>query len=419
MIMKQFIHFSLFVLGLMASPLAQARDTLRISSLEEALRLVEQRNSGLEASRLRHKASQELRATAYELPRLEIEGQYGQMDGYDRDLSVQVKQSLPFPTVFGAKLRLLGVRASKQGAELEVAQLDLINQVRTAYETVRYQEHRARAIAHFDSTYTDYVRLSELRQRSGIAKSSELRLSQLKQGQIARQMEECLLDLAAAYNTLKSLIGHRGELVVKIDQEFKPLHLLDSLLEHRDLERNPALKVSALEIEEARSEHRELKASLLPEIILGYENSSAVGMHEVGGRERWHGLGSRFSSYSVGLAIPLDLGASRAKSRALKLETAARVKADEQLRLDLISALTSATEDYRMRSRQYTYYLQDALPLSEEVLRVADKNFRTGEISYLEYLEALETMTEVRLSYLESCYELSLSVIKLHSLINK
>lgn len=417
--MNQFIRYSLLLLTLISYSSALAQDTLRLSSLEEAIRLAQVKHSGLEASRLRHRASQELRATAYELPRLEIEGQYGQMNGYARDLAIQLKQSLPFPSVFGAKRRLLSIQSNKQGVELEVARLDLINQVRTAYETVRYQEHRARAIARFDSTYTDYVRLSELRQRSGIAKSSELRLSQLKRGQIARQMEECLLDLSEAYSTLKSLLGHRGELIVKIESDFKPLPLLDSLLEHSDLERNPSLQLSALEINEARAEHQELKHSLLPELVLGYENSSLIGIHEVKGKELWHGLGNRFSSVSLGLTIPLDLGVSRAKLRARKLETQARKKAEEQLRLDLSASLTAAIEAHHMRSRQYAYYHQDALPLSEEVLRVADKNFRTGEISYLEYLEALETMTEVKLSFLESCYQLSLSVIRLHSLINR
>lgn len=419
MIMKQFTRLPLFALALVVSTLAQAQDTLKIYSLEQALALGQKQHSGLEASRLRHQAAQELRATVYELPRLELEGQYGQMNGYERDLSVQLKQSLPFPTVFGAKRKLVGIQANKRGAELEVARLDLISQLRTAYETVRYQEHRARAIAHFDSTYSDYVRLSALRQRSGIAKSSELRLSQLKRGQIARQMEECLLDRSTAYSTLKSLLGYHGELVVAIEPEFKPLPLQDSLLEYRDLERNPSLQVSALEIDEARSEQRVLRASLLPELTLGYHNTSIIGGHEVAGQERWHGLGNRFASYSLGLAIPLDLGASRAKLRAGKLEAQARLKANEQLRHDLSSALSSAIAAYKMRSRQYAYYHQDALPLSEEVLRVADKNFRIGEISYLEYLEALETMTEVRLAYLESCYALSLSVIQLHSLINK
>lgn len=394
---------------------AQAKDTLHLESLAQAIELLEGKHQGLEAARLRHQAALQMRHTAYELPRLELGGQYGNMGGAERDLMLEVKQSLPFPTVFGAKRRLLRIQSQQQGAQLALDKQELITVLRTLYEGIRYQEYRARTITQLDSTYADYVRLSELRHRSGVAKSSELRLSQLKRGKIAQQMSECLLTLEETSRQMASLLGHKGVVRIALDRELIPLKLPREV-ELNSLEHNAGLRLSSIRIEEARAERRHTKASLLPEITLGYENSSAVGMHEIGGREVWQGLGKRFSSYYLGLSIPLDLGTSRAKLRAERLEIQAREHAHEQLRSDLEAALCSAQEAYRMRLKQYEYYKYEAQPTAEEVLRVADRNFRSGEISYLEYLEALETMTEVRLSYLESCYQLSLAVIHIHSL---
>jgi cobalt-zinc-cadmium resistance protein CzcA len=45
--------------------------------------------------------------------------------------------------------------------------------------------------------------------------------------------------------------------------------------------------------------------------------------------------------------------------------------------------------------------------------------YRTGEISYVEYLYALQTATDLQLNYLKSIQQINQSVININSIINQ
>ena len=45
--------------------------------------------------------------------------------------------------------------------------------------------------------------------------------------------------------------------------------------------------------------------------------------------------------------------------------------------------------------------------------------YRTGEISYVEYLFALQTATDIQLNYLKSIQQVNQSVITIYSFINQ
>ncbi|HRP36322.1 MAG TPA: TolC family protein, partial [Candidatus Dojkabacteria bacterium] len=60
-----------------------------------------------------------------------------------------------------------------------------------------------------------------------------------------------------------------------------------------------------------------------------------------------------------------------------------------------------------------------ALPNAEEIARVAQLGYKTGDISYVEYLFALQTATDIQLNYLESIQQVNESVITIYSFINQ
>lgn len=74
---------------------------------------------------------------------------------------------------------------------------------------------------------------------------------------------------------------------------------------------------------------------------------------------------------------------------------------------------------YRQDVDQYNYYVQQAIPNAEKIAKAAQLGYRTGDISYVEYLFALQTSTNIQLKYLESIQQVNQSVVIINSIINQ
>ncbi len=57
--------------------------------------------------------------------------------------------------------------------------------------------------------------------------------------------------------------------------------------------------------------------------------------------------------------------------------------------------------------------------MPKKIAKAAQLGYRTGDISYVEYLFALQTSTNIQLKYLESIQQVNQSVVIINSIINQ
>lgn len=88
-------------------------------------------------------------------------------------------------------------------------------------------------------------------------------------------------------------------------------------------------------------------------------------------------------------------------------------------KLILQNQLQNAFQQYNQNLSKYNYYKSTALPYAEIIISTAKVGFRSGDIGYIEYLQALQTATDVQLSYLQSVSQINQSIININFLINK
>ena len=161
------------------------------------------------------------------------------------------------------------------------------------------------------------------------------------------------------------------------------------------------------------------RANGLPDFTIGYNNVSLIGMHSKNGVEQFYGRDQRFSFVDVGISIPLTFGATKAKIRALdyqKQSLELNAKWQEQ---QLKTELTNAINQYEQYLTQFNYFKQQALPNADEIIQAAKLGYGTGEISYVEYLFALQTTADIQLNYLKSIQQINETVTLINSLISK
>ena len=85
----------------------------------------------------------------------------------------------------------------------------------------------------------------------------------------------------------------------------------------------------------------------------------------------------------------------------------------------LNTQLQNAIAQYEQDVQQYNYYKIQALPNADDIVKAAQLGYRTGDISYVEYLYALQTATDIQLKYLQSIQQINQTVVNINSIINK
>ncbi|MDY3090576.1 MAG: CusA/CzcA family heavy metal efflux RND transporter [Porphyromonas sp.] len=378
-------------------------------------------NRRLDASRWRSKSAMTLQGTSSELPKLSLSGQYGQFSSMERDLAFTAEQSIPFPTLFAARRRLLRYSAQLAQKEEELVEKELRAEVRSTYYTILYLSTRLRQSERLDSLYASLIKRSELRQSVGEDNGLALLQSRSRQLQQSLALGGLRTQLTAARSKLARLIGidsvklWEQELNLGNSQMQEYLKLCDEA-ELSSEESSQAKRAKAL-VEQTRAEGALLRAEQHPELVLGYTNQSIIGMHSVQGVERWFGRDKRFHSFNFGVNIPLSFGANRAKRKAHE----EKVKSEE---LDYTATLqelrelgTTLANEFRQALTTYERYRDEGLPQAQRMLSASETAYRAGEASHIELARSIELYIEAERSYLDAIYNCHLIGNKLKALM--
>jgi cobalt-zinc-cadmium resistance protein CzcA len=156
----------------------------------------------------------------------------------------------------------------------------------------------------------------------------------------------------------------------------------------------------------------------LPDFTIGYVNQSLIGFQNVNGAEKFFNGGNRFNSVNIGIAIPITYGATKARIKSLDYRKQA-AEANAQQQKTLATQMQNAFATIPARYTAVQLFSKEALPNAKEIVSAAQLGYRTGDISYVEYLFALQTATDIQLNYLKSIQQVNQSVINIYSFINQ
>ena len=392
--------------------------TKPITSVDEAINIALKNNQNIKAKELEIKASQSLKKTAGELPKLGLNAQLGQYNSINFDKAFQISQTIPFPTLFGAKSGLIKAEIKAKELQSELSVIELKNRVRTYYYQIQYLQHNEKQLKHLDSLYNDFIKIAQLRYKTGDTKKVDISTATAKQGEINLLLKQNEVYLQNAYQNLQALLNTNELIEVANNEKFQPLQV-STLLDSTAIANHPAVKTlyqNALIAEQAK---RVEKAQGLPDFTFGYTNQSLMGYQQINNQEQYFGGNKRFSYANIGIAIPLTFGANKARIKSLDYTKQASEANAQQQQRELTAQFQNALQQYEQDVQQFRYYQEQALPNAEEIISASQLGYRTGDISYVEYLFALQTATDIQLNYLKSIQQVNQSVINIYSIINQ
>lgn len=389
----------------------------KVLEVEEAIEVALQNNGTIKAKNLELQSSQSLIKTAGEIPKLDFNTQLGQYSSEKFDQSFQISQTIPFPTLFGAKKELLQAQVKSKELQIELSEIELKNQVRTYFYQIQYLQHNQTQLVYLDNLYNDFIRIAKLRFKVGDIKKVEISTAEVKKGEINLLLKQNEVYLKNAYQSLMAVMNTEESFTIKDGDNFQPL-LASDLLDEAAIANHPAVKSLYQEALIAEQNKEVEKAQNLPDLTLGYTNQSLIGNFDIGGRDVFYGSERRFHSVLIGVSIPI-FTATKSKISALDFTKKALEANAEQQKMELNTQLKNALQQYGQDVQQYRYYVDQALPNAKDIVFAAQLGYRTGEISYVEYLYALQTATDMQLNYLKSIQQINQSVININSIINQ
>jgi len=136
------------------------------------------------------------------------------------------------------------------------------------------------------------------------------------------------------------------------------------------------------QLTEANAEKKVANAQFLPKI------SGQYGFQKIGGQ-------SGFSSYQVGIQIPLIFMKTRAKAKAAKINEQVIAKENNAKEVQLNSNYISLLNEFKQSQSNWSYYKDKALPLAIEQRNGAILMYNEGAMDYLSFLQNMKSAIEL------------------------
>jgi cobalt-zinc-cadmium resistance protein CzcA len=410
---------SILVFALLSFNVANAQSpTTKSISVDDAITTALKNNLELQSQQLNVQSSTILKKSVFELPKTNVNFQFGQYNSINQDKAFQVSQSIPFPTYYSAKSSLY--KAELQGSQLQqqATANEIKAQVQYWFYQLQYLQTTKKQLQSLDSLYNDFVSAATLRYKTGETNLLEKTTAETKRGQLSLLLKQNETDFTTAYNSLKTLMNTSEDFAINDSENFQPLAIFNSL-DTTLITNNPSLKLLYQQAVIAEQNKKVETASTLPDFNVGYFNQSLIGVQSINGADVNFDGSKRFQGFNVGISIPITFFSNASKIKSLDYKQQALQKEADNGKLILQTQLQNAFQQYNQNLSQYNYYKSTALPNAEIIISTAKVGFKSGDIGYIEYLQALQTATDVQLNYLQSINQINQSIININFLINK
>ncbi len=398
------------LLGLAAAP-SFAQQTHPIG-LEEAIAQALANNPALRAGALEIQAMEALRPGAYEWPKTNFDIELGQYNSNLFDQSIAIRQGIYHPRNKRAGKAL--IEAKVHSAELSKAatRQTLVSEVRSVWYELVFLLEKKQLLEEQDSLYGRFVEVAELRLRTGETNPLEQATALSQSAEAKHQLAQIQTDIAIAQSKLQTLLALAEPVKipsgVKLEKYAVPAG--------GDISANPTLAWYRQQVALSEATVEVERARRAPEFSIGYINQSLTTPI---GADPEYRLLNRFHVLEAGIAVPVFGKAFRAHIESAQLEQQAAMARVEAQTMQLQGSAREALQELDRQQQTLDYFENAALPTAGLLLSTAQTAFRTGDIGYVEFVQALTRANEIRRGYLEALNDYNQAAIRYHFFINQ
>lgn len=415
--MKKFFLIPVVLLFFVPETIAQTPAIVSLS-LTDALNYALEHNEHLKADQFEISYQQQLKKSSTEIPKTALTFTQGQFNSvYKYDNSINVNQSLPFPSVFSAHTGVANALIKRGEYKLGADKEELIFQIKSVYHSLQYHYAIRQLLQREDSIYGSLAVQVKQKYEQGGGSLHEKMEGELK----VLEMKNALLNnktvIASLQIQLRTLLNHEKN--VDALNGSTPLQPLNITADSAGLMRHPHLKLLLQESEIKQKEKILERNKTLPDLVMGYFNLSIYGPANIGQGDYFLTTSTRMQGFTVGLNVPLWLQPHIAKIKAAEIgkKQAASVY---QYNLDVFEGEFRQTLlQYQKCRNSIDLYKQSPFSNSSQVIEQAFKSFSSGGTGLAEYLAIVSHALQTETNYLNAINENNQAVVKLEYLMAK
>lgn len=384
-------------------------------TLDKAIESGMKNNQLIQAGTLNVEAQNQLRPTAFELPKTDVTGMFGQYNTGAFDQNYMVSQTIS-PFQFKAKIGVID--ASVQASEIQLGQTqnEVRFYIRQSWFNLLYLNEINKQLVIQDSLLNKFVKASDSRYQAGDVNELEKSTAIIKQKEMQQQIKQNEMNLIAEKSRLRTLLGLTTDFFVTDSLKMEPfLGTLDSLA----LEENPQLKLALQEVKLAEANQKLERSNLFPDLSAGYFIQSLTGNQEVNGQTVYYNGAPRFQGFTLGVSIPIFAGSSVAKSKSAKTTVLAHQANADYMKTQLKNQYYQEIQQLLTLQSAIEFYETSVLPSARTISKNASIAYEQGDISYVEYLQGIQTALQSQMSYVNVLNQYNQSVCAIQYLLNK
>ena len=382
-------------------------------SLEQALTLARENNQGLKAAKAHVLSQKQLVKTAYDIPKTDVSMGFGYLNGKgQKDVNLTVSQSFS-PFTYSKKKQVLHKDYESAELQMQGKTIGIEYEIRQTWENILYAQSKKKLLEQQFTLLKAFSKSAKLRYETGETTLMESNVAQAKEQEISVLLTQNATFLQNEKSKIKAYLN------LEVDFELMEEALKydkHNPLEVFDLEENNSLQVAKKEIERIEAMRSMERSLLLPDITLGYAIESEAGLRANGTN---YGRELRIPSYTLGISIPLFFGSQSKKIKAMNYSIEQVSLEKEYLQKQLSEAVQQQLEIINAQESVIDYYQESALRNASIIQDHANKSYNNGDISYVEYIQSMETALNIQINYLDAVLQYNLGHNTLHYLVNQ
>lgn len=411
---NKFNTIGILLLFLFAGFNAHAQEPVKIS-LIRAEEIAAKNNKRLQAAKYKELSQAYLAKSAYDIPKANIDGDYGQFNSHINDTRIGISQSFNFPTVYTRQKKALTENYKVAQAQTQLTSQQIKSDVRVLFYELVWLESKKELLHFADSIYRLMEDKSRLRFKAGETNVLEKSASQSARQFYTNQLNMIRQDIEVASKSFNSIL--QDSFVYKPQADNLKIDIVPS--EKANVANLPLSQLSDSEAEAAKWRWKTERARMLPDITLGYNNLSITGFQtNSSGQETYYGPGDRFGYVTAGLSIPLFFGSQSSKNKAAKAEWQDYEAQKEAVKIELETQLANAQQQVAKFKESLSYYEIDGLANAQIIIDAANSQLINGDIDYLQWVLVVNQAITIKNEYLDTVNNYNKAVITLQTLNN-
>ncbi|MFM2208054.1 MAG: hypothetical protein RL213_2029 [Bacteroidota bacterium] len=381
--------------------------------LQAAVDSAMKNNFGTQASRMEARYRKQLRSAGVDVPATDVNYGFGLINSAYTDYAIGVEQRLRFPTVYVRQRQVLNESWKQSEIGVVLQEKELKKNVRETFYELLFLQAKRSLLQRSDSIYAGFQHTAELRFEKGAANILEKSAAEVQRGQILQQLEELESDLVRVRLRFNTLLNTAKEYFPSdTDSRMDAPLMSDSA----SMESHPEVQWFRQEEKISLAEWKLAKSQLTPDLSGSFESKTMYG---TGADDLFYDYGSYFTSFRVGISVPLFFGsgAGVAKAQRLKFEKAQLAGRHKRQLLD--AAYAEALSRYKAQTNIVAHFEKSARENAVILLRTAEAKFRNGDIDYLEWSIITSDAIQLESRYIDALHRLNSSIIEIDYLTEK